>query len=100
MIDFIGKRRSMQLGARLEERQASDGVLRLPRAILHANVKVLLRGLPDLGTDPAAGIEVAAGKTHERADGRVLCVEIDVSLKRAIVCEARLFLGFPSVNVY
>lgn len=46
--------------------------------ILHTNVKVLLRRLPNLGTDPTAGIEVPAGETHERANRRMLCVEIDV----------------------
>ena len=76
MIHFIGKRRSMQLRPRLEKGQASDGVLRLPCAVLHADIKVLLRGLADFGTDAAARVEVAAGKAHERAHGECWALKL------------------------
>src|SRR4030095_9463080 len=55
---------------------------RAPPAVFYADINTLIRRPTDLDSDPPAAAKVAARKAHERADRRVLRVEVHVPRKR------------------
>jgi hypothetical protein len=68
----------VKLRTTLEKGKAPDGIRRCAATILNAYVNVLVRRLTKLNSNPAAGMEMAAGKAHVCPDWGVLSVKVDI----------------------